>query len=132
MQNVDYTIRDLTSEDVFPMFTIISTIGVDQFTACFDSEEVRQMMKQMQKDGVDSTALSTEVGIAVVMKIAQVLMKNLPSCKDDIYQFLSGLTGMTKKEIASLPMNTFFKMIIDVVKKDEFKDFIGVVSELFK
>ena len=29
-------------------------------------------------------------------------------------------------------MNTFFQIIIDVVKKDEFKDFIGVVSKLFK
>ena len=29
-------------------------------------------------------------------------------------------------------MNTFVKMVIDVIKKDEFKDFIQVVSELFE
>ena len=53
-------------------------------------------------------------------------------CIRDSYKLLSGLSGMKESEIAELPMNTFVKMVIDVIKKDEFKDFIQVVSELFE
>ena len=31
-----------------------------------------------------------------------------------------------------MSMVTFFEMIIDIIQKDEFKDFFGVVSRLFK
>lgn len=48
-----------------------------------------------------------------------------------IYQLLSGLSGMNKKEIAALPMNVFLSMIIDVIKKEEFKDFFQDVVGLF-
>ena len=37
-----------------------------------------------------------------------------------------------EKEIAELDMVTFTEMIVAFFKKDEFKDFIGVVSKLFK
>lgn len=39
---------------------------------------------------------------------------------------------MSVKDLEALDMVTFFEMIVDVFKKDEFKDFIGVVSKLFK
>ena len=42
------------------------------------------------------------------------------------------ISGMSKDDIRNLPISTFTEMIIDVVKKEEFKDFFGVVSKLFK
>jgi len=49
-----------------------------------------------------------------------------------LYQFLAGLSGMTEKEIAALPLGTFTQMIVDVFKKEEFSDFFQVVSGLLK
>ena len=72
------------------------------------------------------------VGLAVAVDIAGVIMANVPNAKEDIYLFLSQISNMSKDDIKELPISTFAEMIIDVVKKEEFKDFFGVVSKLFK
>lgn len=123
-----YELRRLTAEDVFPMFQIISKIGIKEFKACFESPEVMQMVK----GAASGDDVTTTVGMKVAFDLAGIIVSNLASCKNDIYQFLAQLSGMTTKEIAGLPMMTFFEMIIDVFKKDEFKDFFQVVAKLLK
>lgn len=125
-----YELRELTADDVFPMFQIISKIGIKEFKDCFASESVRNVIGNMTA-GKENSDLST-VGLAVAVDIAGVLCSNLPKCKDEIYQFLAQISGMKKEKIAKLPMVTFFEMVIDVIKKPEFKDFFTVVSRLFK
>ena len=34
-----YELRNLTADDVFPMFKIVSKIGIKEFKACFESDE---------------------------------------------------------------------------------------------
>lgn len=126
-----YTLRPLCSKDVFPMSKIISKIGINEFTKCFQSEEIKGLIASMQGDNTPDDS-ATIVGISVALDIANVILGNLSSCEQEIYSLLAGLSGMTKKQIETLPMNTFFEMVIDVIKKDEFKGFIQVVSRLFK
>ena len=130
MNEKNYELRNLTSDDIFPMFQIISKIGIREFKSCFDSPEVKEAIKK-SAGGNEEIDLNS-IGLAVVIDIAGIIMANVPKAKDDIYLLLSQLSGMTKKDIAALPMSTFAQMIIDVVKKDEFKDFFQVVSKLFK
>ena len=127
-----YELRSLTADDMFPMFQIISKIGVKEFKNCFETPEVMQMMKDMTSGGKTKDDVAASVGVAVAIDIAGIIMSNLSACKKDIYMLLSQLSGMDTKEIASLPMATFMEMIIDVIKKDEFKDFFQAVSKLFK
>lgn len=122
-----YELRHLTADDMFPMFQIISKIGIKEFKHCFESADVMKAVEN--KDG---QADLTAVGMTVAFDLAGVIMSNLAKCKDDIYLLLSQLSGMTTKDIASLPMVTFVEMIIAVIKKDEFKDFFQAVSKLFK
>lgn len=121
-----YELRNLTADDIFPVFQILSKIGVKEFKSCFSSPEI----KALAKGGGEADVKS--IGMMVVVDVAGILMENLPKAKDDIYSFLSGLTGMKVKEIAALPMATFTQMVVDVVKKEEFKDFFQVVVKLFK
>ena len=125
-----YELRKLCTKDIFPMSKILSKIGIKEFKECFASEEVQTMITSMSKG--EKPADIESVGIAVVLEIADVFLGNLSSCEDHIYQLLSGLSGMTKKEIAELPMDVFISMIIDVIKKEEFKDFIQAVSRSLK
>ena len=126
-----YELRKLTADDVFPMFQIISKIGFKEFKHCFDSPEVKAVIEKAAADE-SSQADLTSVGMTVALDLASVVVSNLGSCKNDIYLLLSQLSGMTTKDIAALPMVTFFEMIIDVIKKEEFKDFFQVVTKLFK
>lgn len=132
MTEKTYTLRGLTAEDVFPMLKIISGIGLKEFKSCFDSAELRDAIKNMSQGKEEGeTVDTTAVGLMVAADIASIIFANLPECKDDIYQLLSGLSGMEKKEIAELPMNVFLAMIVDVIKKEEFKDFFQDVAGLF-
>lgn len=130
MDEKAYTLRALTADDMFPMFGIISKIGIKEFKDCFSSDEAKAAIKKAMKDGGEVDA--TTVGISVAFDVAQIIFANIGKCKDDIYLLLSGLSGMSKKEIAALPMNTFVSMIFDVVKKEEFKDFFQAAVKSFK
>ena len=120
-----YELRDLQSKDIFPTVKIISKIGINEFKQCFSSDDIKALVGE---DKVDVEA----IGLSVFLDVANVVLSHIPSCEEDIYLLLSGLSGMSKKEIAELPLLTFTEMIIDVVKKDEFKDFIKVVSKFLK
>lgn len=135
MTEKTYTLRGLTAEDVFPMLKIISGIGLKEFKGCLENEELRTAIRNMNAEkgeGAEGAEIDiTALGLMVAADVASIIFANLPKCKDDIYQLLSGLSGMSKKEIAALPMNVFLSMIIDVIKKEEFKDFFKDAAGLF-
>lgn len=132
MTEKEYTLRGLTAEDVFPMLKIISGIGLKEFKGCFESEELRTAIRNMNAEKEEGAEIdTTALGIMVAVDVASIICGNLDKCKNDIYQLLSGLSGMSKKEIAALPMNVFLSMIVDVVKKEEFKDFFKDAAGLF-
>lgn len=128
-----YSFRRLSSVDVFPMFKIIGAIGINEFTACFEKDGIKNMIASFTgEDGEDGEDFSSIVGISVILEIANVIIGNLPKCEKEIYQLLSQTSNLSVEKIKKLDMAVFFEMIIDFVRKEEFKDFIKVVSKLFK
>ena len=127
-----YELRDLIADDMFPMFQIISKIGIKEFKSCFESESVRKLVAEVTNGGASQDELKATVGVTVALDIASVILSNIGNCKDDIYLLLSQLSGMSTKAIAKLPMMTFMGMIVDVIKKKEFADFFQDVVKLFK
>ena len=119
-----YTLRTLEAADVFIMSKIIHSIGVEEFKKCFNYAALKDAGTFGQK--------TEEIGFEIFFNVAGVITGNLPKCEKDIYKFLAGLSGMTEAQIKTLPINIFFEMIIDVIKKEEFRDFLSVVSKLFK
>lgn len=122
-----YVLRELQSKDVFLMSRIISKIGIKEFKSCFETEDVQKLIAE----GIDEGAVE-RIGLSVMMDIAGVVLSNVSHAEQDIYSFLADLSGKTAKDIAELDMVVFAEMIIEVVQKDQFKDFIKVVSKLFK
>lgn len=123
MENEKYTLRKLCADDMFIMFRIISKIGLKDLRKCMAAVDVKAAIS-----GKDVNS----VGIAVAFEIAAVLMEHLPDCKKEIYSFLESLSGMKEKELAALDMATFVQMIVDVIRKEEFRDFFTAVSKSFK
>ena len=127
-----YELRELTADDMFPMFQIISKIGIREFKSCFESENVKKLVAEMSSGKSSKDDLKATVGVTVALDLASVVLSNISRCKDDIYQLLAQLSGMTTKEIGKLSMPVFMEMIIDVVKKKEFTDFFQAAVKLFK
>ena len=126
MAETTYELRKLCSKDMFPMFNIIRKIGVKEFKACFESEEVKKMIQSDGKKNLNS------IGIAIITDVIGIILDHVSDCEKDIYKFLSGISGLKETDVTELPLDEFARMVVAVVKKDEFKDFIQVVSELFK
>ena len=121
--NKVYTFRTLNSTDTFLMFKIIGKIGINEFAETFDKESVKKLV---------NTAKGAElVGISVVLEMANVIIGNLPKCENEIYQLLSNTSNLSVAQVKALDFATFAEMVIDFIKKEEFKDFIKVVSKLF-
>lgn len=139
MMERNYELRTLCADDIFPMVNIISKIGVENMADCFDAKEMSDVMRALnnasdesEDNSATSELVTQQIGIKVIMKLVGLVLGNLGKIKKDLYQFLSGISGMGAKEIAALPMGAFTQMIVDVFKKEEFSDFFQVVSGLLK
>lgn len=132
MSEATYTLRSLQGADIFPMSAIIKKIGVKEFKNAFQDEEIKDLVKSINSGEISKDAAANQAGMAVILNIVDVVLGNLPRAEKDIYKFLASLSGMKPDKVAALPMATFTGMVIDVIQKDEFKDFIKVVSRLFK
>ena len=122
-----YELRRLNASDIFMMSKILSSIGIKEFRKCFDSENIGELVK-----GTKTEDAAAKVGVAVMFDIAGIVLDNLPSCEKYVYAFLANLSGLQADEIAALPMAEFAEMVVDVIKKEDFRDFMKVVSRLFK
>lgn len=126
-----YTFRKLNSTDTFLMFKIIGKIGINEFTDCFGKDAVKEMIQKFTGKNNSDDGL-TMVGISVILEIANVIIGNLPKCESEIYEMLSKTSNLTVKQVKELDFATFTEMIIEFIKKEEFRDFIKVVSKSFK
>lgn len=125
-----YTLRKLEAGDLFPLTAIISKIGIKQIKDCFATDDVMEAIKNMGADGENNSI--EKIGLSLALEMANVVFANLQNCRNDIYNLLSQLSGKTQDEIAHLPLHIFMQMIIDVIRKEEFKDFFGVAAGLLK
>lgn len=123
-----YTFRKLEAPDVFLMFKILGKIGINEFAECFGKESVQKMFGAMTGRG----DLTQTMGVAVTLEIVNVVIGNLPKCENEIFQMLSNTSNLSADQVRKLDLPTFTAMVIDFVRKEEFKDFIKVVSESFK
>lgn len=130
MSENKFELRELKSQDIFPMMKILGNIGMDELKDIVSEENIKSLITTINAENKNED-VAVVLGFNLVLEIAGVVMNNLPKCEKDIYKFLGGLSGMTEKQIADLPMVTFAEMIMAVIDKDEFKDFFKVVSRLF-
>ena len=137
MVETTFELRELKSSDIFPMFNILRKIGFKDLKDKLTPEKVNEMTSLFKDDGesekqnMSSDEQMMYVGFNIIFEVAEIIIGNLPSCEQEIYSFLAGLSGMKVKEVADLPLVTFTEMIVTVLKKEEFKDFFKVVSRLF-
>lgn len=123
-----YTFRKLNSTDLFLMFKIVGKIGINEFSKSFDAETVKDMVKLTK----GTKGAATAVGISVALEVANVIFGNLPKCENEIYLMLSNTSNLTVEQVKDLDFATFTEMVLDFIKKEEFKDFIKVVLKSFK
>ena len=120
MENTEksYELRSLVASDMGAICKIISAIGIKQFKECFKVED-------FQNGNLE------QVGFGVIFDVAGIIISNIPKAEDEIQTFLASLTGMKVAEIKKLPFADYGEMIMEVVMKEDFRDFFKRVMKLF-
>ena len=108
-----------------PLANIISKIGFKEFKGCFDSPEVKAGM-------ADGSLDLEKAGVTIMFDVMGIVIANIPKCIDDVFAFISSLTGMDIEEVKGLDLDVITEIIIDIFQKEEFKKVFKVASKLFK
>ena len=132
-----YEFRALSANDVFPMFTILNKIGIREFKNIFANvDDLKKMIAYATKPEDENTPKDVNdilgAGLSLAFDVAGVILNNLPRCENEIFKLLAQTSNLDEKDIRKIDFTMFFEMIIDFIKKEEFKDFIKAVSKLFK
>lgn len=113
---MSFEFRKLTAADIVPMSKILSKIGIEEFADCFSTKE---------KD-------EDKAGMKVAFSMANIILAHIEYCDKEIFTFLANISGMKIQHIKELSIADFAEMMIALISKEEFKDFIQVVSRLLK
>lgn len=133
-----YIFRPLGGEDMFLMFKLIGKIGLKEFNACFENDGIKNLVAQMmgekmaKADAAEASPSVSVTYISVILEVADVIFNNIAKCENEVFQMLSNTSNLTVAQVKKLPLAQFTEMVIDFIKKEEFRDFIKVVSRLFK
>ena len=127
---MEHNMRNLQATDIFSVVKILNGIGLKNIKESIDFEEINKIRKGMTEDNAD--AVTSQVGVNVVMSIATVILENLPNVESDLYNFIGSVIDMKAKEVAKMDMGDFMDVLITIIQKEEFKDFFKRASKLIK
>ena len=127
---MEYNMRNLQATDIFSVVKILNGIGLKNIKESIDFEEINKIRKVMTEDNAD--AVTSQVGVNVVMSIATVILENLPNVESDLYNFIGSVIDMKAKDVAKMDMGDFMDVLITIIQKKEFKDFFKRASKLIK
>ena len=123
-------LRKLQATDIFSMVRIINGIGFKAIKDSINVEEINELRKGMTEENSD--AITSQVGMNVIMSILGTVLENLPKVENDVYEFAGNVAGMKAKDVAKMDAGDFMDLLISIFNKDEFKDFFGRASKLIK
>lgn len=115
-----YEMRKLKSSDLGIVCKILSGIGVKEFKTCFNIQDFKNNNKNPE-----------QLGMNVVFDIGGIIIENIPKVQKDIDCFIASLIGQDIQQVQDMDFAEYGSLIIEIVAKEEFKDFFKSVMKLF-
>ena len=112
-----YTLRRLNDED---LFTVVEILGAAL------PEEAKQAFAQK----FTGEKNAEKRGAMMAFDIVKFIMKNIKSCKTEVYSLLSDLSGIPAEEIKKMPFGTTPNMLKEVFQNEKDTDFFTELSKL--
>ena len=111
-----YTLRRLDGEDLWPVLDIVGKVLPDDLATVFT--EIATGEKN-----------AAEVGGVVVFRLVSTIIKDIGKVKNEVYNFLTSVSGLTKEEINALGLMAVPKMIWEIYNAEKNVDFFGDASK---
>ena len=112
------------------MMALINKIGLEKIMSLMENKAIFNLIQGQKPMKIDEEGNEVEdkeeylkqVGMAMVA-IVQLVISCLGNCRNELYTVLSSASNLTVEEVSKLPLKYVSSMIVDFVKKDDFKDF---------
>ena len=127
---MEYKLRKLKATDAFLIIKLINKFGIMEFKKCFNANEIAKLTEN--KEGQSKEELTEKVGFNIILSCCAVIFENIEKCENEVFEFLSAVSNLNRKQVECLSLAELAQMIIEFFQKDEFKDFYKVVSGLLK
>lgn len=127
---MEYELRKLKATDAFLIIKLINKFGIMEFKKCFNANEIAKLAEN--KEGLSKEELTEKVGFNIILSCCAVIFENIVKCENEVFEFLSAVSNLNRKQVECLSLAELAQMIIEIFQKDEFKDFYKVVSGLLK
>lgn len=133
----EFNLRQLKAKDMGTMCRIITAIGIKQFRSILSGDTVKDVMdiaKGGKADGEDkaSDIVSEIIGIHAAIDAVGIIMENYPKAENEIISFMASVSGMKVEEVKKLPFADYGQMMLEIVMKEDFKDFFRRVRALLR
>lgn len=113
----EYTLRDLKDSDMWAIIDIITKVLPDNMAKI----AVSVMTKEKKLE---------DVGAGAVYQIVVSILKNINLIQEELYDFLSDVSGIAPEDIKNMKFGTTPMMIWDIVGNAKGASFFKVVSKL--
>lgn len=140
-QNKPYELLPLEARHIMPMLALIRKIGFKELKNTINEDVIKKIVGIFNVSGTDEHDDGggkidfAEIGLELLPTVADILdviLANIEKAEKEIFGFLESISNLTSDEIKHLPLALFAQMVADVVRKEEFGDFFGVVSKFIK
>lgn len=122
--------RELKGKDIFLMLPVLKKIGINNIKKCFNGDIIKGIVATNRDKEYEKQVEMATYG--AMLEFGQVLIEGLESCENEIFNLLEKTSNLSRGEIENLSMVELPTMIIDFVKKEEFKDFFKVAQSYIK
>ena len=128
-----YELRNPQASDLFVVSKIIKAVGIRNIADCFKSEKLEEFKAKVAESGAPATEKeASEAGLIVMTDIGELIFEKLDVVEDDVFKFMSNLSGLTVEDVKSMDIVEFAEMFMAIIKNPKFADFIEVVLKSFK
>lgn len=136
-----FEMRELNGGDIFTMLGIIGKLDIKEEVVSLierqygnDKDVIslsdHKQKKPTKKEQEAASLAYQKRGMVLVTDIGFAILRHVNDAKADINKFLADLTGTSQKEIESLSMLDYTKLLVDFGKKAELKDFFRSIASL--
>lgn len=121
--------KSLTIDNAFDFCEVLNAIGADQFFKNINSDEILQLVDAANGD-------TKKVGLNILMKLPEILIKYLPVARKEVYRFFAGClvwdngSSVTEDDVSAFKLPYFIRMLKEFSKHEDLTDFFQAVAEL--
>lgn len=128
-----YELRNPQASDLFVVTKIIKSVGLKNVANCFNTDEIKAFKDKIAERGTPASDEELQnAGLMMMTSIGELIFEKLDIVQEDIFKFLSNLSGLPMDDVKSMDIVEFAEMVMTVIKNPKFADFIKVVLKSFK